>query len=402
MNSVQKDLIKATIPILRTGGEALTDHFYKRMFLHNPELKEIFNMGNQANGRQKAALAMAVLAYAEHIDNPGVLIDVLKGIGSKHTSLNIQPEQYQIVGMHLIASIKEVIGDGATPEILEAWTIAYNQLADIMINLEKGMYEENKIKRGGWNGWRKFIVKRIVEESDEIKSFYLYPEDGKEIASFFAGQFISVQVFVPELNLLQPRQYSLSNAFHPEYYRISVKKEVGNPSSPSGMVSNALHAKSEGDIITISAPAGVFHLPEDHKTPLVLISGGVGFTPMMSMLETNKEQIQNNKLVWIHGCRNQSVHAFKNEINSLNEEAQWLDTYIFYEDVNSVNPEDGVISGRVNLELCKEAILLDDAHYYICGPAPFIKAQYTSLVDLNVNTKNIFYEEFGPQAIQLN
>ena len=144
MNSQQKELIKATVPVLQTAGAVLTGHFYNRMFTHNPELKEIFNMGNQANGRQREALAGAVLAYAQHIDNPGVLIDVLKGIGHKHTSLNIQPEQYNIVGNHLIASISEVLGDAATPEFLEAWTIAYNQLAEIMIGLEKEMYNENE------------------------------------------------------------------------------------------------------------------------------------------------------------------------------------------------------------------------------------------------------------------
>ena len=92
MNTNQKALIKATIPILQSSGEVLTDYFYKRMFEHNPELRSVFNMGNQANGKQKQALAGAVLAYAEHIDNPSVLIDVLKGIGNKHVSLNIQAQ----------------------------------------------------------------------------------------------------------------------------------------------------------------------------------------------------------------------------------------------------------------------------------------------------------------------
>ncbi|MFZ0597361.1 MAG: NO-inducible flavohemoprotein, partial [Flavobacterium sp.] len=331
MNSHQKELIKATIPILKSNGEDLTQHFYTRMFTHHPELKNIFNMGNQANGRQKSALANAVLAYAENIDDPSVLMGVLKGIGTKHRSLNIQPEQYKIVGTHLVASISEVIGEAATPEILDAWTVAYYQLAGIMIDLEKELYAENAAKPGSWNGWRKFTIKKIVEESTEIKSFYLYPEDGKEIADFYSGQFISIQVFVDQLGLLQPRQYSLSSAFNPEYYRISVKKENGIADNPSGMVSNTLHSKSEGDVISISAPAGLFHLEKESENPLVLISGGVGFTPMLSMLETNLNAIQNKKTVWIHGCRNESVHAFKSQIDTLKENAQWLESYTFYD-----------------------------------------------------------------------
>ncbi|HJS01054.1 MAG TPA: globin domain-containing protein, partial [Flavobacterium sp.] len=225
MNSEQKQLIKATIPILQSSGELLTAYFYKRMFEHNPELKQVFNMGNQANGKQKNALAAAVLAYAEHIDNPSVLINVLKGIGNKHVSLNIQAQDYAIVGAHLIASIREVLGDVATAELLEAWTTAYNELAEIMIGIEAEFYHNNENKKGGWKAWRNFTIKEIVDESDEIKSFYLYPTDGKAIAEYNSGQYISVQVFVKELGLIQPRQYSLSSAFNPNHYRISVKRE---------------------------------------------------------------------------------------------------------------------------------------------------------------------------------
>ncbi|MCL9805032.1 NO-inducible flavohemoprotein [Flavobacterium amniphilum] len=402
MNTHQKELIKATIPLLRESGETLTNHFYARMFNAHAELKNMFNMGNQANGRQKAALANAVLAYAENIDNPGVLIPVLKGIGTKHRSLNIQPEQYKIVGTHLIASIAEVAGEAATPEILEAWTAAYYELAEIMINLEKELYDENVAKPGSWNGWRNFVIKRIVDESAEIKSFYLHPEDGKPIAAFEAGQYISVQVFVPELGLLQPRQYSLSSAFHPEYYRISVKKESGMAPNPGGMVSQTLHSKNEGEVISVSAPAGLFHLEKDSKNPLVLISGGVGLTPMLSMLETNLSSIQNKKTVWIHGCRNESVHAFKDRLAVLQEEAAGLETFTFYDSLPETDNSNQIIEGRVDLQKCKEAILLDEAKFYICGPELFIKAQYEALVNLNVSKDHIFYEEFGPQSIHLN
>jgi len=403
MNTYQKELIKATIPILRESGEDLTNYFYARMFKAHPELQNMFNMGNQANGKQKSALANAVLAYAENIDDPSVLIGVLKGIGTKHRSLNIQPDQYKIVGTHLIASIGEVVGEAATPEILDTWTVAFYQLAQIMIDLEKELYDENISKPGSWNGWRKFVIKKIVQESAEIKSFYLYPEDKQAIADFHAGQFISVQVFVPELNLLQPRQYSLSSASNDEYYRISVKRESGIAPNPSGLVSNTLHSKSEGDVISISSPAGLFHLEKDSENPLVLISGGVGLTPMLSMLETNLSSLQNKKTIWIHGCRNESVHAFNNQIIDIQKEAKHLETFTFYDTVEDHNETSNqVIKGRVDLHKCKEAILLDEAKFYICGPEMFIKTQYEALINLNVNKENISYEEFGPQLINLN
>lgn len=399
MNSRQKELVKATVPTLQAAGPVLTAHFYKRMLSRHPELKETFNMGNQANGRQKEALAGAVLAYAEHIENPSVLINVLKGIGNKHVSLNIQPEQYAIVGENLIASIGEVLGEAATPELLDAWTVAYNQLAEIMIGLEMDMYKGNTQKPGAWNGWREFTIKSIVDESAEIKSFYLYPADGKPIADYKAGQYISVQVYVDELGLRQPRQYSLSSAPNADYYRISVKRESAIGENPAGMVSNTMHIKQEGDTVMLSAPSGVFSL-KPSGVPLVLISGGVGVTPMLSMLEANKIDTK-SKTVWVHGCRNASVHAFKDDVDTIAEEADWLETYLFNEDVHE-NHSEGIIKGRVDLALCKEAILLENAHYYICGPELFIKTHYQSLVDMNVDKQNIFYEEFGPQSISLN
>lgn len=399
MNSSQKALIKATIPILQSSGEVLTDFFYKRMFEHNPGLKSVFNMGNQANGKQKQALAAAVLAYAEHIDNPTVLIDVLKGIGNKHVSLNIQAQDYTIVGRHLIASIREVLGEKiATPELLEAWTLAYNELAEIMIGIEAEYYQKNENISGAWKGWRNFTIQAIVVESKEIKSFYLFPTDGKEIAPYSAGQYLSVQVFVEQLGVLQPRQYSLSGAYNSRYYRISVKKETALETQPEGIVSNILHKMKVGNTVNVSAPAGNFSL-QTVNVPIVLISGGVGVTPLLSMLETN-QKTNKNKTVWIHGCRNSSVHAFKEVIDIMDEESEWLETFLFNEDIEQ-NVE-GIIKGRVDLEKCKEAILLKNAHYYLCGPAPFIKAQYESLVKFNINKSNIFYEEFGPQSFHLN
>ncbi|WP_449440586.1 globin domain-containing protein [Pedobacter steynii] len=154
MTSEQKQWISATVPVLKENGILLTKYFYNRMFTHNPELKNLFNMGNQQSGKQQTALAMAVLAYAENIANPGVLMPVVDRIGHKHVSLDIRPEQYQIVGRHLIASIQEVLGDAATPEIVDAWTAAYQQLANLMSGHEAKLYEQKTVQPHGWTGWR--------------------------------------------------------------------------------------------------------------------------------------------------------------------------------------------------------------------------------------------------------
>ncbi|KAG1245356.1 hypothetical protein G6F65_021275 [Rhizopus arrhizus] len=136
-------LVKATAPVLKTHGVALTRHFYARMFDHNPELKHVFNQAHQAGGQQQLALAGAVTAYAEHIDDPSVLMPVVTRIVHKHVSLGIRPEHYAIVGKHLLASIREVLGEAATDELVDAWGAAYGQLADLLIAEEARLYAES-------------------------------------------------------------------------------------------------------------------------------------------------------------------------------------------------------------------------------------------------------------------
>lgn len=283
LTQAQKEAIQATVPILKTSGVALTTYFYERMFRHNPELKHVFNQGNQHNSKQAAALAGAVLAYAEHIDNPSVLADALTAIGHKHVSLNIRPEQYELVGRHLLASIREVLVLPADSPLLDAWAMAYDQLASLMAGIESSLYRQTGHRAGGWSGWRPFVIRRKVQESAEITSFYLYPSDGGQVASYLPNQYSSLRLCLPELKLLLPRQYSLSSASNGTYYRIAVKRESGLDCRPDGLISNQLHdRKQEGDLVELTAPAGGFTLDLPQRGPVVLISGGVGQTPRRS------------------------------------------------------------------------------------------------------------------------
>lgn len=134
----QIELVKATVPILREHGVALTSHFYKRMLSHNPELMQVFNMGHQRAGFQQQALAGAVLAYAENIENLPALLGAVAHIANKHVSVGIRAEHYRSSAKPLhLPPIKEVLGDAATPELIDAWTAAYMQLADVLIGCRK-------------------------------------------------------------------------------------------------------------------------------------------------------------------------------------------------------------------------------------------------------------------------
>ena len=136
------DIIKSTVPALREHGVEITTTFYKRMFENNPEIKAMFDMAKQESGEQPKALAMAVLAAAQNIDNLEAILPAVKKMCKAHVNSNVKPEHYPIIGENLLSAIKEVLGDAATEEVLDAWSKAYEVIANIFIQIEKDMYIE--------------------------------------------------------------------------------------------------------------------------------------------------------------------------------------------------------------------------------------------------------------------
>lgn len=396
-----KKIISATVPLLKEKGDVLTNHFYNRMFAHHPELKKLFNMGNQKSGKQQTALAMAVLAYAENINNPMVLMPVIDTIGHKHSSLNVQPEQYEVVGKHLLASIEEVLKSEVTEEVIEAWSLAYKQLADLMIRHEKRIYDHKKTDTGNWMGWRRFIVKSKIEESSEISSFYLKAKDGKKIPLHIPGQYLSIKIFIPEIGLEQIRQYSISCAPNEDYFRISVKQENGKTKQVNGMISNFLHNHiQEGDEVFLSAPAGNFLLKTDQNKK-VFISGGIGQTPLLSMLEAlDLDENMQQDIVWIHACRDKSVHAFSDKIKYIQNNHSNVRKYQFYDVLEEQEiMEEDVFKGHIDFNKISNWEFDPEAQYYICGPKVFIEKIITDLTLNQIGEEQIFFEEFGPKSI---
>jgi nitric oxide dioxygenase len=389
-----RELVKSTAPVLKAHGLALTSHFYARMFTHNPELREVFNQGHQRSGSQQQALAMAVAAYAEHIDEPTVLLGVLERVAHKHVSLGIRKEHYAIVGRHLLASIKEVLGDAATPALLNAWALAYDQLAGLLAGMEQSLYDTTVARAGGWTGWRTFRVLRKQPESEEITSFELVPADGGAVPAYRPGQYLSVRLVVPELGYRQPRQYSLSDAPGKAHLRISVKREPAAAGRPQGMVSNRLHAHvAEGDLVEIAPPAGDFFLHEDRGTPVVLISAGVGITPVMAMLEHLHAQGSARVIRFIHACRHAGVQAFGARLRHLAQSLAQASTWMLHE-------EDRVHDGKRGADALGRLDLLslslpDDADFYLCGPRGFMSAQISALRARGVAGQRIHAEVFG-------
>ncbi|WLR51443.1 NO-inducible flavohemoprotein [Bacillus tianshenii] len=392
------DIVKSTVPVLEKHGEDITSCFYQMMFKDHPELLNIFNQTNQKQGKQPRALAASVYAAAQHIDNLEAILPVVKQIAHKHRSLEIKPEHYPIVGKYLLLAIKEVLQDAATDDIIEAWGEAYGVIADAFISVEAGMYEEVKNVEGGWNGFRNFIVDKKVKESDVITSFYLKPEDGQAIAPFEAGQYISVKITIPGEEYTHMRQYSLSDAVNGSYYRISVKRETNNE-APDGIVSNFLHNElNEGSVIEITAPAGEFTLDTNKDTPVVFISGGVGQTPLVSMLKSVTALQPERNVTFIHAAINGNMHALKDEVAELASKNENVHSYVCYEQPTEADKEACTFQkeGYVDREWLEKLIPSKDAEVYFCGPVPFMRAVNSALKELGMKEENIHFEFFGP------
>lgn len=393
--------IKSTVPVMEVYGTQITSTFYERMFAAHPELLNIFNHANQKQGRQQAALANAVYAAAKHIDQLEAILPVVRQIAHKHRSLGILPEHYPIVGEHLLAAIAEVLGEQATEEILQAWAEAYGVIADVFISVESELYEEAEAQQGGWSGFRTFRVERKVRESEVITSFYLVPADGGALPSFQPGQYISVKMNIPDDTYTHIRQYSLSDAPGRPYYRISVKREDAYDERPAGKISTYLHEQvAEGDVLELSAPAGEFVLDEQDSRPVVLISGGVGLTPMMSMLNTLSERSPARAVTFIHAAKNSQYHAMREAVEELtlthhNYQAHWV--YAAPSEVDR-SASRYYKEGYIDLDWLRSVISDQEAAFYFCGPVPFMKTVYQALRACGVPEQDIHFEFFGPAA----
>lgn len=394
----QLAVIKQTVPILQEHGETLTRHFYQRMFRENPEVRAFFNLAHQHAGTQQRALAGAICAYAQHIENPAVLADAVELIAQKHASLQILAEHYPIVGANLLAAIQEVLGDGATEAVIDAWGAAYGVLADILIAREAEIYAAQH-QEFGWKGFRRFVVARREAASGNIASFYLRPEDGKPLPASQPGQYITVRV-APDGGEPVMRNYSLSGKHDPEQYRISVKKEASQGEGvPDGVVSAFLHDQvGEGDVVELAPPCGEFTLQPAlaDDAPLVLIAGGVGITPLMAMLHSALESQAGREVILVQCARNSAERPFVEELNSLQGMHANLRCHVRLSEA-SAEDEDFDSEGFIDGELLDDLVGERRAQYYFCGPAAMMRMVNRLLLSRGVGAENIHFEFFGPQ-----
>lgn len=382
--------VRATLPAVGAAIGEIAELFYEKLFAAHPALiRDLFNRGNQNAGLQKQALAGSVAAFATHLlAHPDTRPDVmLNRIAHKHASLGVTREQYPVVRLHLFEAIAEVLGDAVTPEVAEAWDEVYWLMANALIAIEERLYAEQRVTAG--DVWREWTVAARVEETADCTTFHLAPADGVPAPSFRPGQYVSVQVELPD-GARQIRQYSLTGAPASPVRSITVKRVHGPAAGgPDGEVSNHLHARVRtGDALRVSAPYGDLVL-RDSAAPVLLASAGIGCTPMLSMLEHLADTGHAAPVTVLHADRTPADHALRSDHRSLTHKLPDASARFWYE----ADAEAGDATGLVDLESVPVA---PGTQAYLCGPLPFMRSVRTQLIAKGVPASDIHYEVFGP------
>jgi len=251
------------------------------------------------------------------------------------------------------------------------------------------------------NLWRSFRVTSVQDESEVIRSFTFEPADNLPASAFEPGQFLTLRT-QPEGSEPLVRTYTVSSAPGDAGYRISVKRE------PDGAMSNHLHdALKAGDLVDIKAPKGQFFLNAAETRPAVLIAGGVGITPMMSMvrhvLNEGARTRHTRSLTVFHSARTVAQRAFHGALRLAEETSDGKIRYVSAITRPERKTEVGAdydVAGQLSSDLLRDRLALDDYDYFLCGPPPFMQAVYDMLRDLGARDDRIFAESFGPASLQ--
>eukprot|EP00300_Choanocystis_sp_HF-7_P027559 c32701_g1_i1.p1 GENE.c32701_g1_i1~~c32701_g1_i1.p1 ORF type:complete len:449 (+),score=101.97 c32701_g1_i1:124-1347(+) len=384
------DIVKATVPVLEVHGYAIVKNFYKHMFANHPEVRVMFNQSHQVErdgnkAQQPLTLACTVHAFAKYVDNPAILEEAIERIVQKHVSLYVLPNQYDIVGSNLLWAIKHTLGDAATPDIMKAWGEAYGFLAEVLIEREATLRNKLRDQQGGWEGWRDFVVADKVPESSIITSFYLKPKDGGAIPVHLPGQYMGFVVNVPGKEK-STRNYTISSVPGKNYYRITVKRE------PFGVMSSFLHDQVDvGHTLQVGVPCGDFFLIEDRQKPIVFISGGVGLTPVVSMLEHAVTHGFKQPITYLDVVRDTEVEAMHNYFQKISSRNLNVNVKFIYDNP----PSEDFPKGPVSIDHIKLAAPTPDAHFYLCGPRGFMTKLVGDLKAWGVPANQIHHEVFG-------
>lgn len=260
-----------------------------------------------------------------------------------------------------------------------------------------------------WEGWREFRVARREYEdaAGNVCSFYLAPVDGKPLPAFLPGQFMTFRLDVADSagggRKSIVRCYSLSDRSHPDHYRISIKRvPPAVPGLPPGLSSNHCHDHvREGDTLAVKAPSGHFHLDVHSDAPVVLVAGGIGITPIYSMLSAALAARPEREVWLFYGVRDSRETVMRAQIAELARRHANLRLHVCFSrpGPDDVPGRDYEHEGRADIGRLRLELGLKPYHFYICGPAPMMETLVPALEDWGVPAARIHYEAFGPATV---
>ncbi|MEV4351072.1 globin domain-containing protein [Actinoplanes sp. NPDC049596] len=381
-------IVAATLPVVGAHIDQISGVFYDTMLGENPDLLNLFSRSAQATGEQKSALAGAVALFATHLSGEAPLPEhVVTRIAQRHCALGIRPEQYAMVGKYLLGAVGTVLGDAVTPEIAAAWDEVYWLFAVRLIGLESRIYAEAGVD--GENPWRTYVVANKVAEADDTVSLILTPSDGEPVPHYRPGQYVTIAATRPD-GTRQLRQYSLSQAPNGGTLRITVRRVRGVNGTPDGVVSGWIHdTVRPGDALTVSQAYGDLTLPAQGDHPLLLISAGVGITPMAAILDEVSRTQPGRPVTVVHADRSPSRHPLRAEVAAAGARLREFDHLAWYD-----TPVAGAFTGRIDPDRIP---LRPGAEVYLCGPVPFMQAVRAALHRRGLSEDRIRYEVFGSE-----
>ena len=251
---------------------------------------------------------------------------------------------------------------------------------------------------------RALEVTRKVRESENATSFYLVPVENRPLAPFLPGQFLPLKLDIPGQYRPVLRTYTLSDSPSAKHYRLTIKREIAPPGRPDaypGVASNFFHDQVDvGSTVLAQSPRGRFLIDPSRERPVVLLSGGIGLTPMVSMLTAIVESGSQCQTWFIHGARNGREHAMGELVRRLAEAHDHVHAHIRY---SRPSPDDTAgqdydDEGRVDIELLQDLLPDQTFDFYLCGPTPFMQSLFDGLVGWGIPADRIHYEFFGPAS----
>ncbi|MGY1942122.1 globin domain-containing protein [Nocardia asiatica] len=385
------DIVRATLPLVAANIDRITAVFYRTLFEAHPRLlRDTFNRGNQAQGSQQRALAASIAAFATYLVDPALPhpATMLSRIAHKHASLGVTPEQYQIVHDNLFAAIVEVLGaDVVDAPVAAAWDRVYWLMAAALMDREKGLYAEAGVDFGDV-----FRDVRVLAREDDPSGVAIFTVESADpdyqLPGFVPGQYISVGVRLPD-GARQLRQYSLVGGSREGALSFAVKRVEAAGGCPAGEVSSWLHERLRpGDPLQITLPFGDVVIDTAATTPLVLISGGIGVTPTIGVLEYLTVNAPWRRTVIVHADRGPRTHPLRRRLRELATRLEQAAVEIWYE-----QPVPGARHGRVDLSALE---LPADADVYVCGPPAFLRDIGSQLRVLGIPDARVHVEQFTP------